>query len=1627
MDNSYAVELNENSSEMEIGLDVKDTLENSQNELLGLDNNQKNEILTAKIHTLNGGSFSDIQGVIDQASAGDKIILKGSFVSKNKNDGINVNKKLEITSSSSATLNGKNSVGIFSIKSSAAGTVISNLKFINGNNNRGGGIFIDGNNVVIDNCIFQNNHASTGGAGIGSRYNSSFAVNTVVKNCKFNSNTANIAGGALGLFGKNTKIISCSFTANRVIGTAGSDCYGGAIQIGMDEPNCKGLVSNCNFTNNYVSSKGGHTHGGAGCIRNGVEYRGCRFINNSADEGGALTYHASGKLNDCIFISNKAAEYGGALSTGLGLYPSMDLKINDCTFIENEAPLGGAVQLCGFNIELDNCKFNDNYATRYGGALNMEATTVTLKNSFLNGNVAEIDGGAVFTKGKNTFIVNSSFRNNSAIPDKNRYDEGLGGAIYVNSTNTNIENNEFYYNTARNGSAVYLDKFSQKSIFVNNTMYQNQAWVYALPIFAKDIYYGDSEEIKSIIHGGNNIAKYNNLAVSNAIYNAASYSKIKIDNENPISGATNDGRLYQDDREYNMEIELTVEKDDGTVVYNKTLNSNYLGEVSDELNNLQPGKYYVTAKHFEDTYYKAITNRTTFTVSPKIDSKIKKSSDSENYNFEDVVVWTLNITNAGPNKATGVVVTDILPEGLIYIRDDSGGKYNPATGILNIGELDVGEQRIINIFAIINKTGEIVNKANVTSKEFDINLTNNHDQSSVTVPPTSDLEVKKMVNNSLPNYNDLVEWTVVVRNNGPDTAHGVVVKDILPKSLIWISNDGNYDHVTGIWNVGTLKVNQESRLKIICRVNATGVIANNVSVSAQEVDYDLTNNNDSEIIKVSPASDLAIVKQVNVSQANFNDLVMWKLTVSNNGPDVATGVVVTDILPDGFVYVDSVLDKGTYSNGVINIGRLAVGERVILEIICKVKSTGRFVNIANVTGNEFDYDLSNNRANASVLINPASDLEVVKTVNESNPKYWDKVTWSIVVRNNGPDVAHDIIVTDVLPKSLIWISDNSNGKYNPKSGIWTIAQLNRGAQIRLNIVAMVNGTGITQNNVSVTAREFDYDLSNNNASEIVEVNKTADVSIVKIVDDSNPLYGNLITWTLIAKNNGPDNATSIAVEDILPKGLIFVDAVATKGFYDKGTWYLCCLENGEEESLSIICEVNVTGNITNCALITAEEADPNIHNNFDNETIDVPLTVDLEVVKQVSNKNPYYGENITWFISIKNNGPDKATNVVLHDLLDENLVYNDYVASLGQFGGNTWVINQLNSKETAYLNISCMVNGLGVIYNHASANCSEYDLDISNNNDSEFIDALPVADLSVIKIVNVSNPNYGEFVKWTVIVSNNGPNNASGVIVRDTMPKGITLIESSEFIYSDGSWYVGDLIVGEVKELDMICKVSATGTFKNFVSIQGNEFDPDVDNNNDDESIFVAPACDLIITKTASKYYYKLGDLVSYSIKLTNNGPDDARNIQVKEFHDDSLVLKSFKASKGSFNKLTQTWSINKLATGESAELLVDAIATGKGIVKNIVSATSETFDYNLDNNGDVEIVNVTEKDEIPKNPINKTPDGRNKEEIVKNDENRVNNFSLLESNVTGNPFVFLVLTILFSLFIVGNNFSKKR
>ena len=1614
VENSFAVELNDTIGEMSLESDNVEQLGNSQNnEMLEVNSQDGQDLLGADIKP-KGNSYTNIQDALDSAKDGDTIKLSGTYHSDGKF--VVVRKKVNIIGDSTAVLDGRHMSIAIDIKSAAAGTVLKNIKFINGKGTQGSAVYIEAKNVRIENCIFEDNHANKCGA-VHTEMDLNTVSGLIVDNCEFRRNNCYFdkldgesSGAGLTMYGINSEVKNSIFEDNWIKSNVA--CYGGAIQVGLDLPGSNSKVTNCVFKNNQAISTSSLSHGGAGCVREGSSYTNCIFINNCADEGGALTFHSSGVLKNCTFVNNRANIYGGALSTGL-LYDYMVMNIIDCNFEGNTAPNGGAIQANGLNILIDNTNFKNNHVSQNGGAINIKAQEVTVKNSIFNSNKANVDGGAIFIDGVNTAIEGSQFVSNEAIPDADKVEDGLGGAIYVNSNLADIKNNVFKYNTARNGSAVYYDRFGEKLTLENNEFTQNQAWVYHLPIFAEDIYYGDSEKIKVVLYGGNNIADFDNLEVSNAIYNAANNFNIQLDNQYPLNGATNSGYLYQDSREYNIHVLLKVQHEDGTVVYDGIEYTDYLGEITLNFDDLKPGKYFVSAVHNEDNYYKPISNVTTFVVKPKVDNEVTKKVSKEIANFEDVVTWTITIKNNGPNNSTGVIVSDVLPKGIIWVNDTSNGKYDHNSGILNLSTLNAGETFTFDIKTIMDATGEMINKVNVTSNEFDTNTTNNFAEKRIFVNPAADLAVEKSVSNTKPNYKDNIVWSIKISNNGPDAAHDVKMFDLLPKSLIFIGCDGNYDNKKGIWNVGTLESGKSITLNIQCSVNSTGMIENTVKVNATEYDYDLTNNNDSERIFVNPAVDLSVIKTVNASNVNFNDVVKWTLTVSNNGPDIATNVKVLDELPYGFTYLDSALTKGKYVDGVFIIDNIDIGETVIIDIYSLVEETGEAVNLANVSSDEYDYNLTNNVDEKEILVNPAADLSVSKSVSDSNPSYGDMITWTIEIVNFGPDVAHNITLTDVLPNSLIWISDDSSDDYDPVTGRLFIEELDVEESYVLNIDCIVNATGSIQNNVSVIADEYDYNLTNNNDSEIIDVEKSADVSVIKLVNNTAPNYRELVKWTLIISNNGPDKATNIYVEDQLPEGLALVNYTATKGFYDQGIWAMCCLNNGDSETLEIICRVEKTGNITNLAAIHADEYDFNETNNNDNKSIDVPPSVDLQVVIDVNNTNPVFGESVNWIISVKNNGPDNATGVILKDFLPNELLFTSYNLNKGAFADMIWNIGELNVGDTYYLNISTIPNALGVIANDVKVNSNEHDWNMSNNEDGSMIDVKPIADLSIIKLVNNKSPKYGNKVKWTLIVTNIGPNPAHNVKVEDILPDGLKFI-SSNGDFSNNIWNVGTLNVGEEKTIEIISKVVSTGNFKNQANIWADELDLDQSNNHAEESISVAPASDLAITKIASKYNYRVGDVIEYMIEVVNNGPDTAKNIKITDILNDLLKLKSFKITKGKFNKFTHVWTIESLGYGESAKLIIKVIATGSGIIKNTVKVTSDTYDFDKSNNDDFAVVNVSKK------PLDKLSPSSKKDLHVKA-------LSNLQLHPTANPFMLLVVSALFFMAFLGNNISKKR
>jgi uncharacterized repeat protein (TIGR01451 family) len=160
----------------------------------------------------------------------------------------------------------------------------------------------------------------------------------------------------------------------------------------------------------------------------------------------------------------------------------------------------------------------------------------------------------------------------------------------------------------------------------------------------------------------------------------------------------------------------------------------------------------------------------------------------------------------------------------------------------------------------------------------------------------------------------------------------------------------------------------------------TGLLSNTATVAppAGVTDTVPGNNSSTDIDSLTPQADLALAKTVSQSQVFFGMNVTYTFTVHNLGPSTATGVVVSDPFPPGLVFVSaSTPSQGTYNpaQGIWTVGTLANGAFATLRVTFRVMTMGTIVNTARVTGPEFDLDLSNNVASATVVgLNPVATI-----------------------------------------------------------------------------------------------------------------------------------------------------------------------------------------------------------------------------------------------------------------------------------------------------------------------------------------------------------------------------------------------------------------------------------------------------------------------------------------------------------------------------------------------------------------------------------------------------------------------------------------------------------------------------
>ena len=110
------------------------------------------------------------------------------------------------------------------------------------------------------------------------------------------------------------------------------------------------------------------------------------------------------------------------------------------------------------------------------------------------------------------------------------------------------------------------------------------------------------------------------------------------------------------------------------------------------------------------------------------DLAITKSVDVPTPSEGDIIVYTLTLTNNGPGNAAQLEVTDVLPTGVTYVSDDSGGDYDDATGVWTPNPLNSGASAVLNITVTVDAGTAgitITNTATVTnSNRIDPDATN---------------------------------------------------------------------------------------------------------------------------------------------------------------------------------------------------------------------------------------------------------------------------------------------------------------------------------------------------------------------------------------------------------------------------------------------------------------------------------------------------------------------------------------------------------------------------------------------------------------------------------------------------------------------------------------------------------------------------------------------------------------------------------------------------------------------------------------------------------------------------------------------------------------------------------------
>ena len=354
---------------------------------------------------------------------------------------------------------------------------------------------------------------------------------------------------------------------------------------------------------------------------------------------------------------------------------------------------------------------------------------------------------------------------------------------------------------------------------------------------------------------------------------------------------------------------------------------------------------------------------------------------------------------------------------------------------------------------------------------------------------------------------------------------------------------------------------------------------------------------------------------------------------------------------------------------------------------------------------------------------------MVKRDHPDPVKVGERLTYTITVTNRGPGRATGVVLVDNLPSGVDIVSvTTSQGDCSTTNPLTCdLGELASGASVTVHIVVIPRVPGEICDTVTVDAKESDPNSENNVARECTTVlDLEADLQVFK-QDDADPVkVGEEVTYTIGIWNRGPDRARDVILTDTLPAGMALISATASQGSCTGANPIVCTLGDlppGAVATVTLLVRAESPGNLCDRASVRTGGMDPNLSNNDVTECTTVESQAVNLVVRKTDDPDPVeLGQNLTYTVTVMNQGPATATEVVLSDLLPPEVSAISATASAGNCSLGppiTCFLPDLDPGASAVIRIVVSTQAVGEACNEATAVASQVEQTPEDNRVTE--------------------------------------------------------------------------------------------------------------------------------------------------------------------------------------------------------------------------------------------------------------------------------------------------------------------